>query len=198
VIPPLVITLPPEAAALIGRAQAWPRALTRGLIVALNRENEITVGHIARTRATGAGPFPVSEGKLGVVTNRYRSSLRRSAAVVVGSSIIGAIGSNVAYAGAHEFGSERTVSVPEHTRRIFQTFTTRAGAVFNPKTGKITKAKARTVEFQSGSVRVRAHQMRQHIPARAPIQRGIADRLPAYSPALGAAIMAAFQAPVNA
>ncbi len=193
-LPSVTITLPPETLALLARVSAWPRALTRAVIATLNLENEITVGHIQRTRATGTGPFPVSEGKLGVITNRYRLSLRPSKAVVSGGSIVSAIGSNVRYAGGHEFGFNGTVPVKEHTRRRFETFTQKAGAYLDPRTGRIRKSKKRTVTLTAAIFKVKAHQMRMHIPERAPIRRGIEDRLPLYGPALGNAIVAALSA----
>jgi hypothetical protein len=197
-LPPLIITLPPDTAATLARMQSWPAALTRGLLAALNRENELTVGHIQRTRATGKGPFPVAEGKLGVRSNRYRGSLRRSAAEVSGGSIVSAIGTNIAYAAAHEFGFAGSVEVPAHTRRRFGKFTTGGVAVFDPRTGRIKKSRKRVVELQTGAHQVKAHKRQLNIPARAPIQRGISDRLPDYAPALSAAVVAALQGPANA
>lgn len=191
----LVITLPPETAALIAGAQAWPRALTRNLRVALNYENELTVGHIMRTRATGKGPFPVAEGRLGVRTNRYRGSIRRALAEVDGTAITSSIGTNVVYAGGHEFGFNGPVQVQAHSRRRFDKFTTGGVAVLDPRTGRIKKSKKRIVEFERSSHQVKAHTRLLKIPARRPIFRGIEDRLPAYSPALSAAIVAAFQEP---
>jgi phage gpG-like protein len=194
-IPAITITLPPDTLAVLARVQAWPKALTRAVIKALNLENEITVGHIQRTRASGKGPFPVSEGKLGVDTHRYRGSLRRSLAVASGGSIVSAIGTNIAYAGAHEFGFSGPVKVPAHTRRRFGQFTTGGVAVFDPRTGRIKKSRKRVIELQTGSHQVKAHTRQLKIPARAPIQRGIADRLPAYSTALSNAIVAALSTP---
>jgi hypothetical protein len=192
----VTIALPPKTVELLARAPAWPRALTAQLIKTLDRENEITVGAIQAKRLTGTGPFPVSEGRLGVVTNRLRSSLRPTAATALsGGAIVSAIGTNVRYGVAHEFGFAGTVDRKAHTRRRFTTNQVGGNAFLDPRTGRIRKTRKKLERVQTGSVQVKAHQLRVHIPERAPIRRGIADRLPAYGPALGRAVVAAFAAP---
>lgn len=188
----VTITLPPETAALLARAPSWPRALTANLIKALDRQNEITTGTIQAKRLTGTGPFPVSAGRLGVVTNRLRASVRPARAVLSGAAIVSAIGSNVNYAVAHEFGFAGTVQRAAHTRRRFLAQQVGGNAFLDPRTGRIRKTRKKIERVQTGSVQVKAHQLRVHIPERAPIRRGITDQLPAYAPALGAAIVAAF------
>ena len=188
----VTISLPPETTALLARAQAWPRALTAQLVQTLDRENEITVGEIQVKRLTGKGPFPVSQGRLGVVTNRLRQSVRPTRAKVSGGAILSAIGTNVRYGVAHEFGFEGTVQRRAHERRRFTVQQTGGVAVLDPRTGRIRKSRKKLQKVQTGSVQVKAHQLHLHIPERAPIRRGIADRLPAYAPALSACIVTAF------
>lgn len=193
-LPSVTITLSPETLALLARVSAWPRALTRAVIATLSDQNQITVGHIQRTRASGKGPYPVSEGKLGHVSGFYVKELWAAKPVVSGGSILSAIGNHIRYAGGHEFGFNGTVPVKEHTRRRFETFTQKAGAYLDPRTGRIRKSKKRTVTLTAAIFKVKAHQMRMHIPERAPIRRGIEDRLPLYGPALGNSIVAALNA----
>lgn len=191
--PTIRIELTTSAKALLARAPQWPRALTTQLVRALDTENELTVGHIVKERATGKGPFPVSEGKLGVRTSRYRRSIRRTKAAVVGSTIESAIGSNVRYAGAHEFGFSGVVNVRAHRsqNRALDVFQVRGGNLV--RGWELPGAGGRGRRVATGFTTVRAHQMRMNMPARSPIRRGIEDRVPNYSQALSRAIVAAFE-----
>lgn len=187
----LTITLTPESAALIKAAQQWPRALIAALVKELNLQNEYSVSHIQEARLSQRGPET-----LGVRTNRLRASIRRTAAAVETSgSIIGSIGSNVRYAGAHEFGFTGTVPVRAHTRRKFSLFTvegkTTSEAFFDSRTGKIGRRKTKFFKAPTGIIQVKAHEISLKIPARAPIRRGIEDRLPEYNSALSLAVVQA-------
>lgn len=194
-IPAVQIELPQSTRNALVRVAQWPRALTTAVVRELNLQNELTVGHIVEKRATGAGPFPVSEGKLGVRSSRYRRSVRPAKAALVGTEIQSAIGSNARYAGVHEFGFTGVVSVKSHRAR------NRATDVFQVRDGRLVKgwelagAGGRGKRVASGYVQVKAHQVRMNMPARAPIRRGIEDRIPLYGPALGAAIVAALDKP---
>lgn len=189
---PLVITLDPAASALLARAPRWPEALREQVRQTLDLENEITVGHIQAERMSGTGPFPVEQGRLGVVTNRARRSLRPARAVVTASGIDSAIGSNVRYLGAHEFGFAGTVTVRAHTRtdRRFDVYAVSSTATrtTTSQRGNLAGQKG-AKKIASGFVTVRSHEAQRRIPARAPIRSGIADRLPEYATALSAAIV---------
>jgi len=65
-----------------GQLRVIPEAMLKAIAAALDRENELTVGHIQAQHLTGHGPFPVEEHKLGVVTNRLRSSVRPELATI--------------------------------------------------------------------------------------------------------------------
>lgn len=195
-IPSPQISLTPESAAFIAGAREWPRTLTRNLVRALREENEYTVGHIKQARLTGKGPFPPAEGRLGVRSNFLRRSLRQSdKPAVVGTAIYSSIGTNMAYAGGHEFGFSGTVQVRAHPRRIFGTFTAAGGTSVDARTGKVRKQRKREVELQTGTAQVRAHAREVNIPERAPIRRGIADRALNYRDALSTAIVVSFNPP---
>ena len=185
------IDLPPATRTLLEQSQSWPRALSRNLVRALDLQNELTVGQIVAERATGKGPFPVEEGRLGVRTGRYRRSVRPSKAVVTGTAIESAIGSNVKYAGVHEFGFSGTVQVREHRKRHAMVDLIQVGDRVLPRWQAVGE-RGRQKKIASGIVRVRAHSVQMNIPARAPIRRGIADRLPHYRDALSTAIVATF------
>jgi phage gpG-like protein len=157
----VLTTNPPD---LVQRLADQPRYLRR-IAGVIDKENQLTVGHIISTRMTGQGPFPPSEGRLGVRTGRLRRSLRATRTEVVGDGVVSAIGTNVQYMGPHEFGGQT------------------APHVIRAKNGK-------ALRFGVGG-RVVFRKSVKHpgskIPARAPIRRGIEFRQPHYTQAIGQA-----------
>lgn len=190
-IPPLQIDLSADTRALVAAAPEIPARLTRNLVRALDKSNDETVGHIVENRATGHGPFPVEEHKLGVVTSRYRRSVRPAKAIVVGTAIESAIGSNVRYAGAHEFGLDQVVQVKAHQAKNawLDVYQTKDGRQIY---GWERTGAGRATRVATGVAQVRAHPMHMRIPARAPIRHGIEDRLPNYREALDRAVVVSF------
>ena len=158
------ITLSPEAQRVLQRLRELPENMGQAIAGALDRENELTVGHIQSRYLSQRGPRT-----LGVRTNRLRQSIRPRASSVRGGTVTSAIGSNVVYAGVHEFGFSGQVNVRAHTREVTVAF----GRPVAPPT----------------SASVRAHTRRMDVPARRPIRRGIDDRLNAYAEAISAAIV---------
>jgi phage gpG-like protein len=184
------ITLNETASALLARATAeMLPSVMRGLRATFDRENELTGAHIKQNRATGLGPFPVAEHRLGVKTGRYRRSIRRSKAVVTGNILVASIGSNVEYAGVHEFGAviQRTVKAGTVRLRLdkFGQLLRQTDAyndnraVFARKSHKNVYTK----EFAGGK------QYTVTIPARAPITTGIEDRAAALSAAASKSVI---------
>ncbi len=157
----VITTNPPD---LQARLSDVPRYLRR-IAKVMDKENELTVGHIISRRMTGQGPFAASEGKLGVRTGRLRRSLRRTKATIVGDGVVSAIGTNVKYMGPHEFGA----TTKPHTIRA------KAGKALRFGIGG--KVVFRKSVKHPGS----------KIPARRPIFRGIEDRRAAYGQAIGQA-----------
>jgi hypothetical protein len=162
---------------LLHRASAaMGREVLNRLRGVMDRENELTVAHIQQARATGQGPFPVTENRLGVRTGRYRRSIRRSPARVIQGAVVSSIGSNLAYAGVHEFGFRGPVNVKPHTRQVA------SRNVRGTVDGK-RKLVAKGLAF------VRGHSRQVDVPARAPITTGIQDRAAAYSAAASEAVI---------
>jgi hypothetical protein len=127
------------------------------------------LGKAVKGRFTGKGPFPVSQNRLGVVTNRLRKSLRCTAPQIESAS--GAVsvstGSNVSYFAGHEFGFKGTVQVRGHTRRAV------ANDARNVR-GRITRKaesqiKGRIKSGRSNTSFVRPHARKVNIPARRPL-----------------------------
>jgi hypothetical protein len=188
VIPAIQISLTTESAALLARSQAWPRALMTNLRTTLDLENQLTAGHIAATRLSRRGPET-----LGVVTNRLRPSVRPTVAVVQGDALYSAIGSNVVYMAPHEFGFTGTVQVKEHRARhhALDVFNVRGSLVHGWQLANLRKGN-RPSRVAEGFVTVRAHPMQMNIKERAPLRRGIGDRVPHYRTALSATVVATF------
>ncbi len=168
-------TTPPD---LMDRLRNSGKTFPQAIAKEMDRQNQLTVGHITERRMTGKGPFPASEHKMGVRTNAMRRTLRASRAVVRGGVIESAIGSNLSYMGAHEFGFSGSVNVRAHNRR------NKAGNV----RGRLEpgqRKKLLAVGFQT----VKAHARKINVPARAPIYHGILDRADAIGAGLSRAIL---------
>lgn len=190
------IEIPAEAAAKITALGELPKELLETVRATIDVQNESIVAHIQARRLTAPGatrPLPPSHGILRHVTGRVKKSLRRNDAQIRGETVEGTIGTNVRYAGVHEFGFEGDVQVKAHRaknaatdvllvsggRRIFRWELEGSGA-------------KRAKQVASGTVQVRAHSRRMKIPARAPIARGIEDKAEKTGKALGEAVLRLF------
>jgi hypothetical protein len=197
------IAISPESSELL-RRMADDGTMRGKVCLAIDRQNQITGGHIQQAYLKHRGPMT-----LGVVTARLWQSMRASEARVVGRAIESGIGSNVVYAGAHEFGFNDDVPVKEFTRRnpaadryslmgeTVSRFTAlRLGALTRSEAGKLAVAsghykfaKAGAVKVKSGTIKVKAHTRHMQIKARHYTFRGIQDKLPDYGRVVSAAIM---------
>lgn len=96
----LNIQLTSNSQQILAEMRGFSGGLAQSVASAMDRENELTVGHISRTKLRQRGPKT-----LGAVSRLLSESVRRTTAVVSGSSISSTIGSNVKYAAVHEFGA---------------------------------------------------------------------------------------------
>jgi phage gpG-like protein len=95
------------------------------------------------------------------------------------------IGSNVRYAGVHEFGFSGVVTVKEFTRKSPQgdKFLVGGGVAsrkFATRVG-LTGRKLKAAQVASGVSRVRAHTRKMNVSARAYLRKSVAERLVNYS-----------------
>jgi phage gpG-like protein len=168
------ITIPPESQAIITNLRRFPNELAGALKRGMDKGANIALGAIARERFTGQGPFPVPEHRLGVRTNRLRSSLRWASAqsIVEGDNITvtGSMGSNVEYFGIHEFGFSGEVKVKSFTRKVPPVRFGRLPAGPHAK--------------RPSTETVKAHTRRMNVPARAPLQTGLADHMQDFTDAI--------------
>ena len=141
-------------------------AVARGLNLATAQ----TASDIQEKRLNGEGPFPVDEGRLGVRSGRLRQSVRSVPATISGNTVTSGIGSNVAYAGIHEFGGTINRTVKAGSVRLR---TNRDGTLLKrgdlATFAKATHRSVRTVNYQGGK------EYTITIPARAPFGHGVAE-----------------------
>lgn len=179
------IPITTNAEAALAQMQNLAPQLLAAVARTMDDENLLTIGHINAQRMTGKGPFPVSEHKLGVRTGNLRRSLRASKTRLVGDSLVSTIGSNIVYAGIHEFGG--VIKHPPRAGSV-RLRTNQQGALLRQKNnpslavfaGRRHKS-AKEVAFTAG-----AHEVT--MPARAPIATGIEDRRAAYGEAVSKTI----------
>ncbi len=188
----VIIELSPQAAALLRAAPQWPQAMARAIAAGMDYENELTIGYAQRTKMSQRGPTT-----LGVVTNRLRSSLNRSAAEISGNSVTSTIGSNVSYARAHEEGFDGNVTVRAQTRRVFS-YGGSGTKTFKQlsRTGRIV-TRTRKPTATSGTVQVRSFQRHMVVKQRSFIRSSLIERAPDYGRTLSRRIVAAFRSPAS-
>ena len=119
----ITITLPPASQAFIQRFADMPQELPRAIKRGMDRALQVVAGRIVAERLSGKGPFPPALHQLGEKTGRLRRSVRAEPAVISGNDVTGAIGSNVVYASAHEFGFHGIVNVKNPRGDALKTFT---------------------------------------------------------------------------
>lgn len=184
------ITLTPQAQKIAENLQALPSSALTVIAAAMSKEDVLTISHIQKERLTGQGPFPVEEHKLGVRTNRLRGSLVSTPARIEGNTVVSAIGSNVKYAGIHEFGGR--IRKPARTATVRHRIDSRGALVRqlgNPNLAIFAKSKHKRA--RETSVTIPAHDI--EMPERAPVRTGIADRADNYSRSISAALIAAMK-----
>jgi len=165
----LQIELSDEAKALLNDLPNATARASRNIAKALDLLNEGTISEAQRNKMSGPGPTT-----LGVRTGLLRRSLRRTNATISDTFIDGAIGENVAYAAAHEFGFDGDVEVHPFVRRQRS----------RDALGKRKKVIATGIAFVKGFTR------HMHLPERSFIRSTIADRLDIYKEDLSEAIVA--------
>jgi hypothetical protein len=163
-----------EAQQIMRDLRTAPQWMLAAIAAAMAAENDLTVSHIQEKYLSFPRDEPATELGLRVQSNRLRQSLWASDPVIRGQVVESAIGDNVTshgvnYAAVHEFGA----TIPAH---------------------KVT-AKGKALRFEIGGrvlFRKSVNIPEVTLPARAPIQHGIADRAGAYGSAISDAISKAW------
>lgn len=164
-MPQIKIELTAEAQETLRVVQTLPQNILLGIAAAMDKQNLFTVSAIQRDYLSFPKGEPSTPVGLRVQTGRGRSSVRSSKAVINGQQVESAIGSNVGYMAVHEFGA----TIPAHD----------------------VVAKGGALRFKIGDRVIfakKVHIPEIELPARAPIQNGIANRVDDYSNAISAEI----------
>lgn len=134
----------------------------------MDEQDQYTVGHIITRYLSFPATGPTTLEGLRSISNRLRGNLRAVPATITpGGGVAGGVSNNVFYAKYHELGA--TIKPHDIVAR------NKKALRFLGKGGKVTFAK-------------KVHHPGATLPARAPMQRGIKDRLPQYVTALQDAI----------
>ncbi len=167
------IELTEEAQQTLRTVQSLPMNMLIGIARAMDLENQFTITHIVSDYLSFPRDQPPVSIGLRVQTGRGRASIRASKAEIRGETVSSAIGSNVDYMAAHEFGA----TIPAHD--------------IVPKSGK-------ALRFMIGDrviFATKVHIPEFELPARAPVQTGIEDRAQEYGQAISDAINEAWEKP---
>jgi phage gpG-like protein len=170
--PVFTLQLSPQAAAILKGLTQIPRRMALAIAANLNKQNELTVSHIQRTKLSARGPRT-----LGVRTNVLRRSIRASRATVQGNQISSSIGSNVEYLGVHEFGFNGDQQVSSFVRREKRRDVRLGSGLGNRKL------------VAQGVAYVRAHTRRVKLPERAPVRTGIQEEAKFYADMISEAVV---------
>lgn len=180
------IVLDAPAQAVVARMQSLPMRVLQDIASAMKKENQFTVSHIQAEHLTGQGPFPVEEHKLGVRTNRLRSSARATDPVISGQHIDSAIGSNVIYAAIHEFGGR--INKPARQAKIRLRTDARGNLVRQMANTNLARfARSDHKRARETTVAVAAHSI--DMPERAPFRTGIQECRLNYTKSISAAMI---------
>ncbi len=174
-------------------------AVLRRVQQAIDHQNELTIGAAVEKRMSFPRTSRSTPEGLRVQSGRLRRSLTRSKARLEGDSIVSAIGSNVSYFGAHEFGFQGSVTVRSHTRRNADRVQTADGSVLTAGAArragafKTSGKPRRGGRFVSGgSHTVKSHSREMNLPARQMVRKTITERAESYRTAIGTAVQEGF------
>ena len=171
------IALTTNATEIVRRLKVMPERMLAALKSAADDRNLATVGYIQGSLLTGQ--------VLRVRTNRLRSSIRTVQAYISGNAVMSGIGTNVVYAGIHEFGGTiRRTTKPGAVRLR----TDAGGQLLRGTTGgaifaKASHKRARSVSYSGG------HDYTITMPERSYIRRGIRENAEKYTRAFSNAIV---------
>jgi hypothetical protein len=199
----LSITFDARSQETIRYMQAMPQEMLKAIARGMDKGLALALGKITRERFTGKGPFPVGDRKLGVRSNRLRSSLRWNVtgqpgqpgsgepSKINGQTVTGSMGSNVEYAGVHEYGFTGEVQVRSFRRQVSPTQFVKKGLGVLKGTKKLGKE---AFKLALGMEGVRAHRRRMNVPERAPLRTGLADHGGTITQQISTALQAAWVA----
>ena len=192
------IELTEKAKEVLQDLKTAPEWILPAIAKGMDKANAFMVSHIQSAHLTGTGPFPVSEHRLGIRTNRLRGGVWAAPATVSGGNEVqSSIGDNVAYAAIHEFGGVVHHEARQGKVRLLvnakgeleRQFGFDHLAVFARTEKKVRKKDAR---YKEVAYSAEAHDT--VMPERAPFRTGIAEKLQEYGEDVSAVIVATWRA----
>jgi len=156
--------------AVVGMLAAKGTAI-RDRIVKAQKANGIDLaGYVVGEKLSGQ--------VLNVRTNRLRGSIHDTLTENA-NEVTTAVGTNVVYARAHEFGCHDTVMVKEHLRRVATSFAdTRTALAYDYQTRRASTFGSRKQASSYGlaEVTVRAHPMTMNIPEKSFLRSSLREQ----------------------
>jgi hypothetical protein len=196
---PVAIAITSNAREVAAGLKTMPQRLGRAIARALDDQNERTVAAIITERMNFSKMGPVIPGGLRRQSGMAVKSIRTVKAEVQTDGVTSALGSNLKYVKAHEYGFIGTVNVRGHMRRKFRYGPEKQVEFFSTITRQMetsTKRSRRVVKVAGPGGRgkrdaetyVRAHSMQMNLPARHMFGQTLAARVGAYTVAVSDAI----------
>lgn len=189
--PALQVTLSPAAEQIIANFPRLPGRIVAAIARGMNDANQYAVANIQRAHLTGKGPFPPGEHRLGVVTDRLRSSAFASGAQEIAPGRVqSTIGSNVVYAAIHEFGGR--IHHEARAMKIRHKLDARGNLVKQLANDHLLVfARAGAKRARTQTVQAQAHDV--SMPERAPFRTGLAESRGQYTTLISRAIVTEWQ-----
>lgn len=158
------IRLKSNAAQIARDVKEFTPRMMRRVAEAMDEQNQHSIAYTVKEKLTRANP-----PYLNVRTGRLRGSVRAAQTRIERRRVLGSYGTNVVYAGVHEYGFEGTVQVGAFSRRIPPNRFGRGGE-------------------GGGTERVRAHGRRVKFKARHMFRDGLEDTAQDYADRISEAI----------
>ena len=168
------ITITDNARDVLKGMRSFPDRIVDGIRRTIDKENRLTITHVARTRLSFPRASTPGMAGLRVITGNLRRGLIAGLvpARQIGDAVVGSITNNVKYAAIHEYGG----IIPPH---------------------KIVARRAKALKFSVGGEVLFRRSVNQTrpvtIPARAPVRHGLDERQDEYSRSISAVIMDTFR-----
>ena len=185
----ITIELNSNATAILAKVQKTPALMLQAMADALDYENERTIGDIKQNRLSFPKAGPTTMAGLREISGRLKRSIDRSPARIAGAAVLSSIGSNVVYAGIHEFGGSISRTSKPGTVRLRADAkgnllrNSRGGAIFAGKQHK----RVSTRTFSGGK------SFTIEIPERAYIRTSIQSRQENYRQSISRAVISAWE-----
>jgi len=186
----LQIKLSPEAEKIVAGYQTLPARLVTAVVAGMKEANLFAIANIQRAHLRGKGPFPPSEHKLGVRTGRLLGSVWDTDPTPVSNTQIQSfVGSDVIYAGPHEYGG--VIHHPALQLKLRHAVDKKGSLLKQRTNSNLLKFAKRGKPARESTVQGKAYDVT--MPERAPFRAGLAESAPEYTRSISEKIMETFK-----